>query len=206
MSRLLLLSFLGLISFSPKIFGYGMGLSSYPLKTKGSILTTELISFFSDGKGLGLQGRYTRKINGSVTLDGGIGVSDSGRNQRYFAGADIEFFPDYGKQPRISVKAFFQSAEEFEKRKNIIGGAPMASKGFAMFGKMIHPFIAAPVGLVLDQNTKQYEFRITGAFGIMGNIPVGDPKENKQLVYNVEANLNIQDSYSAIYFGISSLL
>ena len=47
---------------------------------------------------------------------------------------DYEFFPDYMKQPRFSVKGLLQNVKDGDTRKNVFGVTPIFSKGFSFWG------------------------------------------------------------------------
>ncbi|MBF0300495.1 MAG: hypothetical protein HQK51_17390, partial [Oligoflexia bacterium] len=83
---------------------------------------------------------------------------------------------------------------------NIIGIAPTASKGYIFWKKTAYPFIAIPMGPVMNSNTQVYNFRAHLAVGIVGNLPI---EGHEKLIINLEGDLNIQNSSSAIYLGLS---
>ncbi|MBF0360047.1 MAG: hypothetical protein HQK49_03510 [Oligoflexia bacterium] len=179
---------------------YGMGISSFPLSPRTGTLTTEYSQFISNGSGMGLQARYTYKLSNQISLEGGVGMADSLKSKRIFAATDIEFYPDLENMPRLSVKPFVERASEFNNTKNIIGVAPTASKGYILWGKTAYPFIALPMGAVLDSNAQAYNFRTHLALGLVGNLPL---EGHEKLIVNLEGNLNIKNSSSALYLGLS---
>lgn len=200
MMKGIILSVVMLMALSTQAFGYGVGVSNFPLERNYGTFTMEYLGFVSNAHGDGFQARYSRKMNSIVTLDGGLGISNSEYNKRFFAGADIELLPDYGKQPRVSLRPYFQSAEERDTRRNIIGMSPTVSKGFNFWGKEAYPFIGLPVGLVLNRDTKQYEIRNQVALGIVGKLPSNN---FENVIVNIEGDFNIQNSYSAVVLGLS---
>lgn len=181
-------------------FGYGVGFSSYPLMEGGHMAGAEMTGITSDRGGVGVQARYTNRLTQPLTLDAGAGFSGGERSNRIFVGADYELFPDYMNQPRISVKTTWTNAEEFDSRRNIIGVAPIVSKGFSFWGTEGFPFFSIPVSLNLDSDTRQYETMIGTSVGIMGNLPIEGYRE---IIGKVEGMVDIKDSYTGIFLGLS---
>ena len=195
----LVLGFVALL-FSSKAWSYGTGISTYPLMMDKSMLSAEFTGITSDGGGVGLQGRLTHKVSQKVVIDGGIGMAGGERNSRIFAGADIELYPDYMKQPRVSLKTTFENAEEFDTRRNILGVAPTVSKGFSFWGEEAYPFISLPYKIGLNSDTQTYQTQMSLDMGINGSIPVDG---YRHLTGTVEANIDLDDSYTAIFLGVS---
>jgi hypothetical protein len=184
---------------SSHVWAYGLGISSHPLTPEKTLITTEFVGHVAQGKGLGMQARVTRKLSSLILLDAGLGFADSERSGRFFLGSDIEFFPDYEKQPRISFKASFEQAKEFGKQRSIIGLSPLVSKGFIVREKMINPFVAVPVAVSLNDNDR-YDIRTHLALGATANIP-WDGYQN--LIFNAEADININNSFTGVFLGLS---
>ncbi len=185
---------------STSAFGYGVGFSTYPLMVEQKMVGAEMTGISSDKGGVGVQARYTQRMTQSITLDAGAGISGGDRSNRIFAGVDYEMFPDYMNQPRISLKTTWTNAEEFDSRRNIIGVAPTVSKGFSFWGKEGYPFVSLPVSLNLDSDTKQYETMIGANFGILGNLPI---EGYRDIIGKVEGMVDIKDSYTGIFLGLS---
>ena len=195
---LILTVFLAL--FSPLALGRGSGHSSYPMPPQSKVVGVEFTGVLSDGGGLGVQGRYTQKVSDLVVFDAGFGTSGGERSGRLFGGLEYEFFPDYDRQPRFSLRGSVETATEFGVRKNILTMAPKVSKGFSFWGIEGHPFLSLPVGVNLNSQTKTYETMIGTSVGINGNLPW---KEYKRLVASAEVLLNLQNSFTGVFFGIS---
>lgn len=181
-------------------YSYGLGISPYPLPEKLSVMTTEVTGLVSDGRGMGMQARFTHKVSPIVQVEGGFGFSDGERPNRLFVNSDMEIFPDYGAQPRVVLKGFIESAKEDGTRRTILGFTPMLSKEINAWGKSIHPFLGFPVGLTLNRSNQTYQLRTLASVGIAGLLPFGNIQN---LLYNLEGNINIQNSFSIIYFGFS---
>lgn len=198
MKKLLMLATLALSSSN--LWAYGVGVSTYPLMTDKKLVTAEMTGITSTGGGMGLQARYSQKMNSALLLDAGVGLGAGDRSNRIFAGADYEIFPDYMNQPRFSIKTSLANAREFEKRRNILSTAPILSKGFSFWGEEAFPFIAVPVGLSLESGSKTYETLVAVSLGVTGNLPI---EGYRHLAANIEGTINVKDSYSGIFMGIS---
>lgn len=183
-----------------KTLPYGIGQVARPLPLQKKIISAEIIGMTSTGGGIGVQGRYTQKINQKLTLDGGIGVSSGEYESRFFLGADLEIFPDYRKQPRFSLKTTYINAREFDIRCNILSLAPIISKGFHFGRRKIFPYLSFPFAINFDSKDKKYETQINGSLGITGPFPIGG---NHRFIGNFEITAGLKDSYTAILAGIS---
>ena len=195
----ILLFIAGMLTAS-QVFAYGIGQSTYPMLEKQHMLATEITGITSTGGGIGMQGRYTRKISKQLVVDGGVGIGSGDRSNRVFAGADWEIFPDYMNQPRISVKTTLENAKEFKNRRNILTVAPIISKGFSFWGREAFPFVSIPFGVQLINETKQYETIAILNLGILGRLPF---EAMKKFTASAEATVGIKDSYTGVFLGLS---
>ncbi len=189
-----------LILFSTQSWSSGVGLSSYPLMIDKKFVSLEMTGNLSSDGGFGIQGRYTQKLHSKMALDAGIGISGGKRSGRIFAGLDYEFFPDYMKQPRFSVKAMLQNVKEGINRKNVFGITPIFSKGFSFWGYEGFPYVSIPLAISLDSAEKSYETVANISLGIAGKIPFSG---YSHLTANLEGMLNVKDSYSGLFFGLA---
>jgi hypothetical protein len=180
--------------------GYGTGQSSYPLLPEKKLVGAEFTGITSTGGGVGVQGRYTQKINSKIVFDAGLGISGGERDSRFFLGTDYELFPDYMNQPRVSIRFNYENAKEFDVRRSILSIAPTVSKGFSFWGTEAFPFFSLPVGINLDGDSKTYESQINANFGVTGNIPL---KGYKHLIGTIEGSIKVKDSYTGIFASIS---
>lgn len=182
-------------------FGYGSGISTFPLEVDKKIISAEPTAILSNGGGLGVQARYTQKLNDLSTFDLGLGISGGERSARIFAGYDYELFPDYDVQPRTSIKAFYENSKEFGLRRNIIGIAPTVSKGYSFWGQEAFPYISLPYGISLDGKENSYETTLSANIGVSGIISPDQMGTDKPITANAEAIIGLKDSFTAVYFG-----
>lgn len=185
---------------SSQVFAYGTGYSTYPLLPEKKLVATEFTGVTSTGGGIGIQGRYTQKISKKTTVDAGLGVSSGERDSRFFAGIDHEFFPDYGRQPKVSLRGSFENAKEFETRRNIISLAPTVSKGFSFWGTEAYPFFSLPFGVNLDSEEKTYSTQLNANVGVSGNLPF---EGYNHLIATTELTVGIKDSFTGVFLGLS---
>lgn len=189
-----------LLMTGQKAFGYGLGISSHPFSEKNTFLTTEMVDHIGNGTGFGIQARLTKKLSPTVSLEGGAGFADGDLSGRYFAATEIEFYPDFDRQPRISLKTFFENAREFGTRRNIMGIVPVFAKGFRAWENDVYPFLGFPFGLTLNESTKSYNLRSSIALGMTCKLPM---EGYEHLLVNVEGNINMANSYSGLFAGLS---
>ncbi len=202
MKKLLGLSIgLGMMfSVSQSVYAYGTGISTFPLETDKKLISAEITGITSNGGGLGLQTRFTQKLNERSTVDAGLGISGGERSARLFAGYDFEIIPDYESQPRVSLKAFLENSKEFDKRRNILGLTPTVSKGFSFWGKEAFPYLSIPYGISLDGTSNSYNTTISANLGVTGIIP---SESDKKLTANAEVILGLKNSFSGVFMGVA---
>jgi len=183
------------------VYAYGVGLSTFPLAAQKRMVSAEATGIVSNGAGAGVQARYTQNLNVGTTLDIGMGLSSGDRSSRVFAGMDYELFPDYEKQPRASIKASIANAREFGQTYNIFSIAPTFSKGFSFWGREGYPYIAIPYGVSLNGDRKTYATKLDLAIG--ANAPMAFIEGYEKLIGNVEITAGLQNSFTAIFMGVS---
>jgi hypothetical protein len=189
---------LALISMS--VMATTVGLSTHPFSVENRVITTEFDNYTSSGQGMGLTARYYQRVNQALNYDVGFSINEGERANRLLVGTDYEIFPDFGRQPRLSVKGLFETMEFDNERINSFGAAPTLSKGFSFWGKEAFPFIALPYRVSLNDDQNTYETSIALATGITGRLDIGG---NTEVVGNIEANFNLDNSYSALVMGVS---
>ncbi|MCO4793177.1 MAG: hypothetical protein KC493_05675 [Bacteriovoracaceae bacterium] len=181
-------------------YGFGTGVSTYPIMLDKKFISGEFTGVTSNGGGVGVQGRYTQRLNNKVVVDGGIGMAGGQRTSKVFAGADFELYPDYQRQPRVSLKTTLMNSKEFTVRRNSIGFSPTVSKGFSFWGHEAYPFVALPYKVSLDSDSKTYETQANINMGITGNLPFNG---YRHLTGTLEASVKLKDSYTGFFMGIS---
>ncbi len=186
---------------SSQVFAYGVGVSTFPLAPQKRMVSAEFSGVMSNGAGAGVQARFTQNLNVGTTLDLGMGISSGERSSRIFAGMDYELFPDYEKQPRMSIKVSLANAHEFGQTYNLLTVAPTFSKGLSFWGKEGYPYVAIPYGVSLNNNTKTYETTLNLAMG--ANAPLAFIEGYEKLIGNVELSAGLKDSFTAIFMGVS---
>ncbi|WP_417335349.1 hypothetical protein [Halobacteriovorax marinus] len=200
MKKIKLLSFAAATLLSTNAWSLGTGVSSFPMMTGKKLISSEVLGVTSSGGGIGAQVRYTQKISKKAVFDAGLGISGGEMSNRFFTGVDYEIFPDYYKQPKVSVKTTMELAKEFEVSRTKLSLAPTVSKGFSFWGKEAYPYFSMPVGLSLDGDTKTYESTISANLGINGNVPL---EQYKHLQASAEIQLGLKDSFTSILVGLS---
>ena len=176
-----------------------VGLSNYPLTMQNKAMNTEFNNITSNGAGMGINARYHQRINDAMNFDVGAGVTDGDRSNRFFAGLDTQLIPDYGRQPRVSIKGLFETLSFDEERITNLGVAPILSKGFAVNGNEIFPYVTTPIRMVLIGDTRRTE-SIAAALGVNGRLPLAG---YDNLIANAEINVDIRNSYSGFVLGVS---
>lgn len=185
---------------SASVMAYGIGYTTHPMAENQKFISTEMTGIVSDNGGMGLQVRYTQKLNKFVSVDAGLGISGGDRDQRLFVSADYEIYPDYMRQPRFSLKTSIERADEFKTTNTIISVAPTLSKGFNFWGKEAFPYVALPFGLSLNGDKNTYETITSLNAGINGQVPV---EGYSNLNANLEIQVGVQDSFTAMLVGLS---
>ena len=191
---------LGLTIFTMSASASTIGVSAHPFTMKKHIFTTEVGSYLTNGTGTGITAKYFQRVNDRVNFDAGFGITDGDRASRMFMGADVEMTPDYGRQPRFSVKGSLETEKIDGERINSFGAAPTISKGFSFWGNEAFPFVSLPVKISLNDSTSEYETVTALATGITGRLPVAGMRD---LTGNVEANFSLRNGYTALVMGLS---
>ena len=195
-----ILSLISLCLISSSVFAYGVGQITHPLKTNDHMISGEFTGIMSNGSGVGVQGRYTRKIKDKLKLDGGVGFGAGDRSFRLFSGASYELYPDYANQPKVDLKAGFEVGSEFGNTVTTLSITPIVSKGLNLWGLEGYPFVALPIGVGLNGDSKTYETIYSLTAGWTGKIPV---KQMDKFTASVEMNLGLKDSYTGMFLGLA---
>lgn len=186
--------------FTIGLYANRIGVSSHPFTMNKNVLTTEFNSITSQGIGQGITSKFFKRLSYRSNFDIGVGISDGDRANRFFTGLDYELYPDYAKQPRISVKSFFESENVLGQRLNSLGFAPTISKGLRVRGHEVFPFMALPFAVTLNDSSRTYETSQALSAGFTTRLPfVGFEK----IVGSFETNMNIRNSFTSFLFGVS---
>lgn len=181
------------------VWAYGTGISTFPLSVDNKLISAEFTGITSNGGGVGLQTRFTQKINEQSTVDAGLGIGGGERSARLFAGYDYEIFPDVDYQPKSTLKAFIENAKEFGVRRNVLGIAPTFSKGLNVSDKEIFPFVSLPFGISLNNKNNTYATSFSANLGVSGNIPM---ENSKTLTATLEGVIGVKDSFTGAFVSV----
>ena len=187
-------------SFATAAMATTVGISNHPFTMKKHVLTTEYNNYFNGGTGMGLGVNYSQRIDQSMNIDAGFAFTDGERASRFHLGANMQIIPDYGRQPKVSVKALLGTENYEGNRINSFGAAPTLSKGFAVSGNELFPFVALPMKVSLNTDEKIYETSTAMAMGITGRLPLAG---TNSLIGNFEINMPIRNSATSMVMGIS---
>ncbi len=179
---------------------YDIGVSAHPFTLQSQVINTEIDYAASNGTGTGVGVRYFRRFSSNINFDAGLGVNSGERENRIFTGLDYQIFPDYGNQPRISVKGLYSYSTEFEQNVHRIGFAPVISKGLNVYGEEVFPFVSLPLQIGLNSDSNKYQTINTLAFGATAKLPVNG---YDKLLVNFETQINFRNSFNAVSLGIS---
>ena len=182
-----------------KAYAYGSGMSSYPLPVGKKLLTAEFLGITSPGGGMGLQVRFAKKVRSNLSLEGGMGISGGMHSSRVFLGGDWEIYPDFSRQPRVSIQGRVINAKEFGIRHNKISLAPSLGKGFSVRGKSFYPYVSFPYIINLAGN-QTYETSLNANMGIVGNLPFS---RYKHLVGSIGVTTGIGNDFVGFFAGLS---
>ncbi len=177
-----------------------IGVSNHPFAVRDHVITTEFNNYASAGSGMGLSANYLRRINESINMNAGFGITDGSRASRFIVGSNIRILPDYGRQPMVSVKGTLETENIDGDRINSFGVAPTISKGLVLWGKEAYPYLALPLRVSLNTNESTYETSTALAAGISGRVPWLGARD---LVGNIETNISLRNSYAALMMGVS---
>jgi hypothetical protein len=200
MRKIRLITIFSIILMAQNAWSYGTGVSTFPLEITKKYIGAEFTGITSTGGGVGMQARYTEKLNATTVFDAGLGMGGGELTSRLFTGVDFELYPDYRNQPRISLKANFENAKEFGVRTNSIGVAPTFSKGFNFWGSEAYPFVSIPYNVSLDSGINTYNTNAKLTMGITGHLPI---EGYRHIMATFEGTIKIKDTYSGLFFGIS---
>lgn len=176
-----------------------IGISTHPFESNENLFNAEFNSRFSRGSANGLQLRYLRSFNSKFNADAGFRVFKNERST-LFASATYEIFPDYMEQPQVSIKGFVERTRVRGTNINTFGAAPIISKGYSFWDYPAYPYLSIPMNLSLIEDTDKYEFVTSLTMGVTGEVPIDG---FRNVLANLEANLNLRNSASYLALGLS---
>jgi len=176
-----------------------VGVSTHPLEGGSHLINTEFISDFGNEDSYGVQAKYLHQLSSRLNLDAGFRVLKSDFSSLLLSGT-YELFPDYEYQPQISLKAFYEFENFSSGNRNHLGLAPILGKGFSFWGVPAFPYVSAPIGVRLDNDSSETQLVSSVVLGVSGKIPY----ENlSKVIANLETNLNLKNSSSSVALGVS---
>jgi len=189
--------------FYPSFSTSTIGLSALPKSAESngkSYVGGEVVLDLSPDSGVGLGGRFAHQSEENTLLDFGVSVGSGVRDVNLLAGATYEFFPDYGKQPAFAVKGFYEISRMSKENYNLLGVAPVFTKGVQAYQLEVFPFVSLPIRYIVgDKNSKGG--RLSQAFTLGSIIPLKEKWHN--MIFNFEAQFNLKRSYTGFVFGLS---
>jgi hypothetical protein len=193
------IAILALITTSFQVNASIVGVSMHPFGTNENILNSEVTSRFSNGSSNGMQLRYLHSFNSKFNVDGGFRVFKN-NSSTLFAAATYEIFPDFGNQPQIALKAIYEKDRLNGVNVNNFGIVPTIGKGYDFWGYPAYPYIGIPLKLSLIDDTDEYQYISSVTIGATGNVPF---EGFESVLANLEANVDVENSYSYIALGLS---
>ncbi len=200
MKKIILLSF---VLLSQNLFANFIGYTSHRNEEAQDrfLLSSGIYGGNRNGYSAGVDLRGTFFYDDKLSFDAGMDFSTSDfSSYRYFGGVDIILFPDYQYQPQISIKSIVEYSKINDKNQFLVGLAPTFSKSFTLEDLVIHPYIALPWRLELDNPHLGYLNFSFGATSKFEKILDG------QWLANFELNINLRNADNTFLFGVAHRL
>jgi len=151
-------------------------------------------------KGTGAAFNFKPKygINDLMNLQVMLGTGVGDRKFRMGSTLQLEWFPDFEKQPGIATPVFIEYYRIQDDALVSFGTKPMIYKTFAGLedAQFFTPFLAFPLGWNLRDSNAVFFSQI--AFGTMFKLP-----KNDHFKLTVEAGFELKDSYTYISGGMT---
>jgi hypothetical protein len=180
-----------------------IGLSAGPktaATTGKSYAGAEASLDLSPDSGPGIGARYAYQNQENTMVDFGLSLGSGERDVNILLGATYEFFPDFGKQPALSLKGFYEISRMEKENYNILGVAPILTKGVQAYQLEVYPFVSLPIRYIVgDKNSKGG--RLSHAFTLGTLIPMKEQFHG--LTLNFEAQFNLKRSFTGFVVGLS---
>lgn len=152
---------------------------------------------------MGLEVSYLTNPLEDFNFELGAGFTDGDRNSRMFAATTYELFPDFGNQPRVSIKGYIERNQFFNDiTQNAVGVAPILSKGFAFNELEFFPFVALPIQF--NRESSEYSEMAT-SFSFGATAPISTTRQ-RTINANFETNINLVNSFTGVALGVGVTL
>ncbi len=182
------------------VYANEVGWSVYPLQENQKIITAQFGGVFTGSGGFGMTASYLQKLSPKWDVEAGAGYTGGDSGFTIYGSGNYELFPDYEKQPKLSIKGWYQYSDENGESVNRFYASPLVSKSTLLWGHQVFPYAAIPTGVNLNYDNKNYSLFSALALGISGNIPF---EKMKNMLMLLEAKLNITGAYSGLSLGLS---
>ncbi len=185
-------------------FAYSQSVTGLTFIPQGEkfIVGGELGYDFSPNSGAGLALRVQKQIIPEVQLEGGGAISGGRRDRNLFLSLAKTFYPDYGWQPALTLKGGIEFSHYDDENFNILGLAPIFSKGVKVVEQELYLFAGLPARLIVgDAHNQDSRFSLgvnTGA-----TAPLKFWQED--LFGTIEMYFNARKSYNSVTFSFGKL-
>lgn len=172
-----------------------IGITNHPLSDEARVLSAELAGYMSQRQEMGMGLRYTQAIGEGQLLDFNLGGAQHSRGLTFGGGVDFELLPDEDSQPRVSIKPFYQHQKFDQTKLNTFGGAPALRKGFNINGQDFYPYLAVPMGIIVDSSSDEFDYFAQLSLGASAPLPIAG---GDKLVASIEANKDLGASSDSV--------
>lgn len=174
-----------------------VGISTHPLNDEARVLSAEMTGYMSQRNEMGMGLRYTQELNRGQLLDLNAGGSQSSRGLIVGGGMDFEILSEDVRQPRISIKPYYQHQKFDNDKLNLIGAAPTMRKGFSFQGNEFFPYLAVPSGIKIDSTNDEFVYYASLTLGASLPLPAAG---GDKLLLSLEGNKDL--GASSDYLGV----
>jgi hypothetical protein len=177
-----------------------VGISTHPLNDEARVLSAEMTGYMSQRHEVGMGLRYTQEIDRGSLLDLAVSGAQDSRGLLLGGGMDFELLREDVRQPRLSIKPYYQYQKFEDKKENLIGAAPTMRKGFSIEGNEFFPYIAVPTGIKVDSQNDAFVYYASVTLGASMPLPVAG---GDKLLVSVEGNKDLGASSDYLGFLVS---
>ncbi len=190
---------IALCTLSTSLLASNVGVSSLPLHEYKNMFSLEYNQQLSGSTNPGMQVQYLYSATKKIGFDAALRISKNDY-LGFVAGATYEVLPDYNKQPRFSLRAFYERENWDGADFNNFGISPTTSKGFNFNSIHLYPFAAAPTKISIYEDSDDVRLASSLAFGVNGKIP---NSRYQNIQAHIEANINLKNTISNLSLGAS---